>query len=167
MRVVSNTSPISNLAIIGRLNLLRQKYGCIFIPAAVRDEVLRLGHPAGAQAVREALNEGWLVVENVPDPSVLPLLLARVDRGEAEAIELARQTAAGLLLIDELEGRRLAREMGLPFTGLLGVLLEERLAGRITALEEELGRLRSEAGFFVAADLEVMLLRRAGEAGPA
>jgi predicted nucleic acid-binding protein len=165
MRVVSNTSPISNLAIIGRLELLRRKHGLISIPIAVRDELLRLSHAAGSQAVRRALSDGWLIVEDIADRSVLSLLLARVDQGEAEAIELARQTAADMLLIDELAGRQVVREMGLPFIGLLGVLLEERIAGRIVSLKAELDRLRGEAGFFVAADLEQMLLRRVGEAG--
>jgi len=164
MRVVSNTSPVSNLAIIGRLPLLRAKYGRVVIPQAVADELARLSHPAGAAAVREALSGGWLVVEPVPDRRLLPVLMARVDAGEAEALELARQTDADLLMLDDSDARQIAREEGLSFTGLLGVLAEERLAGRLPSLKTEIDRLRSECRFFIADELARMVLQRVGEA---
>lgn len=163
MRVVSNTSPISNLAIAGRLDLLRAKYGAVVIPEAVRRELLRLAHPAGAAAVRQAFAEGWLVTEAVADRTLIPVLRARVDEGEAEAIELARQTKADLLLMDDSAGRAVAREEALPFTGLVGVLAEEREAGRIASLKAELATLRRECGFFLSAELEARVLRRVGE----
>ena len=59
MRVVSNTSPVSNLAIIGRLELLRAKYGRVFIPQAVSDELARLSDTNGSAAIQRALAEGW------------------------------------------------------------------------------------------------------------
>jgi len=164
MRVVSNTSPISNLAIIGRLDLLRAKYGRVIIPQAVRDELDRLSHKLGAAAIQRALTDGWLLVEPVADRRVLPVLMARVDAGEAEALELARQTDAELLIMDDQDGRQIAREESLPFTGLLGVLAEERLGGRLPSLKVEIDRLRSECRFFISAELERMLLERAGEA---
>ncbi len=164
MRVVSNTSPVSNLAIIGRLDLLRRKYGRVVIPDAVRRELARLGHPEGRVRIEAALDEGWLSVEAVPDRRLLPLLRSRIDEGEAEAIELARQTEAGLLLIDDLEGRRVTAEESLPYTGLLGVLAEERLAGNIPSLKAEIDRLRSECRFFVSAKVETAILRGVGEA---
>jgi len=38
MRVVSNTSPLSNLAIIGHLGLVREQLGIVLIPPTVRAE---------------------------------------------------------------------------------------------------------------------------------
>lgn len=163
MRVVSNTSPLSNLAIVGRLGLLRAKYGRVVIPEAVERELSRLTHPAAAMALRQALADGWLTVEAVADRTLIPLLRARVDEGEAEAIELARQTKAGLLLIDDMDGREVAREEGLPFVGLVGLLAEERLAGRIPSLKAELDLLRRESCFFLSTDLEERVLRQVGE----
>jgi predicted nucleic acid-binding protein len=83
MRVVSNTSPVSNLAIIGRLELLRAKYGRVVIPQAVKEELARLSHSAGATAIQRALAEGWLVVEAVADRRVLPVLMACVNAGSS------------------------------------------------------------------------------------
>lgn len=163
MRIVSNTSPVSNLAIIGKLELLQAKYGCVIIPEAVRDELARLTHPQGSAAIREALTEGWLQVEAVADRRLLPVLLSRVDPGEAEALELARQTNADLLIIDDGDARRIALEESLPFTGLIGVLAEEKMAGRIHSLKAELDRLRVECRFFISAKVESMILKRVGE----
>lgn len=163
MRIVSNTSPISNLAILGRLDLLRAKYGTVCIPEAVRDELLRLSHPEGAEAIRQALAAGWLTVERVPDRQLLPVLMTRIDAGEAEALELARQTSADLLLIDDQDARQVAREESLPFTGLLGVLAEEKLGGRIPSLKVEIDRLRDECHFFISRKVEELILQRIGE----
>ena len=40
MIVVSNTSPIFNLAAVGQLELLRQLYGTVVIPPAVHEELV-------------------------------------------------------------------------------------------------------------------------------
>lgn len=40
MIIVSNTSPISNLANVGQLSLMSQLYGRILIPRAVYEELL-------------------------------------------------------------------------------------------------------------------------------
>jgi predicted nucleic acid-binding protein len=164
MRVVSNTSPISNLAVIDRLDLLRQKFGRVAIPEAVRRELARLSHSEGRARIEAALQDGLLEVVPVPDRRLLPVLRSRIDEGEAEAIELARQTNAGLLLIDDLDGRILAAEESLPYTGLLGVLAEEKLAGNLLSMKAEIDRLRSECRFFVSEKVEDMILRGVGEA---
>ena len=87
MRVVSDTSPISNLAIIGRLDLLKRRYDLVRIPPAVAAELSALSHPAAAARIASALAEGWLVAEKAPpSPPQLPVPL---DAGETEAIGLA------------------------------------------------------------------------------
>jgi predicted nucleic acid-binding protein len=163
MHIVSNTSPVSNLAIVGRLDLLRAKFGRVTIPSAVAFELSRLSHPGGAAAVQSALAAGWLVIASVPDRALLPVLRARVDEDEAEAIELARQTHADLLIIDNAALRVNAQEEGLSYVGIIGLLAEEREAGRISSLKAELVRLRAECRFFIAPALEERVLRRVGE----
>ena len=58
MRVVSDTSPVSNLAIVGRLEFLRRLHGQITIPPTVPTELSRLRHDAGRAAVEKALADG-------------------------------------------------------------------------------------------------------------
>lgn len=163
MPVVSNTSPVSNLAILGDLDLLRRKFGQVTIPEAVRDELFRLDHPGAHVRIAAALQAGWLVVQPVTDRQLLPVWRNRIDEGESEAIELARQLGAELLILDDLEARAVAREEALPYTGLLGILAEERMAGRMASLQLVIHRLRTECRFFVSPDLENLLLRGVGE----
>ena len=54
MLVTSNTSPICNLAMIGRLDLLRDQFGSVWIPDAVRIELDRLSNPAASRAARHS-----------------------------------------------------------------------------------------------------------------
>ncbi len=78
MRVVSNTSPLSNLAIIGRLELLQRRYGQILIPAEVASELAVLSHPTGACLLRSALAQGWLRVEQPANRPQIPFCSTRV-----------------------------------------------------------------------------------------
>ena len=98
MRIVSNTSPISNLAIIGRLEFLQRRYGNVHLSPAVAQELAALSHPAGLQAVKAALAAGWLIITPW-NPPVVPRLPARLDPGEAAALALALQLKADVLLL--------------------------------------------------------------------
>ena len=161
MRVVSNTSPISNLAIIGRLDLLKRRYGTVRIPSAVAAELSALSHPAGKARITAALAEGWLVTEEAPaSPPQLPFPL---DAGEREAIGLALATQADVLLMDERRGREAARHKGLAVGGVLGELLHARQAGMLPNLRSEISRLRSGAGFFVDPEIEQFILSQTGD----
>lgn len=163
MRVVSNTSPVSNLAIIGRLDVLRLQFEKIRIPGAVRKELSRLEHPAGRQAVEGAISQGWIEVEQVIESHLALNLASSLDAGEAEAIALASESSADLLIMDESAGRAAARNLGITMTGTLGVLLKEKRAGRLTSMGEEMDRLVAEAGFFISDRVRQSFLEAAGE----
>ena len=85
MIVVSDTSPVLSLALIGRLDLLRELYGSIVIPAAVWQEIMATDQ-GGAQEVSQA---EWIITCPIDPDVILKLLQREVDRGEAEAIGLA------------------------------------------------------------------------------
>ena len=104
MPVVSNTSPVLNLAIIGQLALLRDQCGEVWIPPAVLEELrVEEGLP-GSQSVRKAMEAGWLQVKAVKDRALVQVLQRDLDKGEAEAIALAVQVGAECILLDEKEG---------------------------------------------------------------
>ncbi len=163
MRVVSNTSPISNLAIIDRIDLLRARYGRVVIPSAVAAELQALTHREGRAAIQAAMNDGWLVTELLSDESEAGRLGNSLDVGEAEAIALAAATAADVLLLDERRGRVVARESGLRVAGALGELLHAKLTGSIPSMKAEIDRLRADARFFISPGIEAFFLREAGE----
>ena len=124
MRVVSDTSPLSYLILIGRTDLAAELLGQVVIPSEVRDE---LSSPAAPAAIRDWVSKlpTWLSVERVPDrppPHVEEPDLGRLHAGERAAILLAERTGADLLLIDEKAARSVAEKRGLRVTGLLGVV---------------------------------------------
>ncbi len=163
MPVVSDTSPISNLAIIGRLDILRTRFEKIWIPTSVEAELANLSHSAARAAVEDGLREGWIVSRAILDSATIRLLAASLDRGEAEAIALAIEMSADWILIDEADGRNSASRAGLQVTGVIGILLRAKQRGESSLLKPELEALRTEARFFIGSRLEKEVLGLAGE----
>jgi predicted nucleic acid-binding protein len=165
MATVSDTSPIFNLACIGRLNLLHEQFGDIWIPEAVRTELQGIPDAAVRKTIDQAIQAGWLGPRDPSDANLVSLLSVELHQGEAEAIALAVEVHADRLLIDEREGRATARLLGLHVTGVLGVLLRGKKMGHVRAIKPEIEVLRSKAGFFIAPALEQAILAQAGESG--
>ena len=130
MIVVADTSPLNYLLQVGCESVLPSLYQRVLIPRAVLDE---LGHPDAPNVVSEWLKSvpGWVEVQRTAGP--LDVALADLDPGEREAIQLAEEQRADLLLIDERRGRLEARRRGLATTGTLGVLLAAAQKGLIDA----------------------------------
>lgn len=161
MRVVSNTSPLINLARIARLDLLHQLYGELMIPEAVWDEVVVKGAgQAGADEVKAAF---WIKTQATTDKLLVRALRHELDAGEAEAIVLALETGADLLLVDERLGREIARHLGLRYIGLIGVLIAAKRQGLIMEIKPLLDALRSVAGFRIDNVLYTRVLKDEGE----
>ena len=162
--VVSNTSPLTNLAAIGRLDLVRAQLQEVLVPNAVWAEMSALPHEDGRRALMIARESGWLRVVSVSD-NALPasLRLIGLDAGETEAIALAHEYSASLLLMDERKGRLAARRIGITVTGALGILAAAYKSGSIPSAKAEISRLKSDAGFFVSPEVEEHTLRIAGE----
>ena len=91
------------------------------------------------------------------------MLRLHLHSGEAEAIALAIDLQANLVLLDEQEGRQYAAQAGLSVSGVLGVLLRAKSNGTIQAIRPEIELLRSEARFFITLSLEAKVLASAGE----
>ena len=119
--VVSNSTPIIALAKIGRIDILREVFGTIVIPNAVYHEVLDEGRKRAGSAEVSAYD--WIVTKKVHNRTAVDFLLVSVDLGEAEAIALAKESNADLLLIDDRAGRRISESVGLSITGTIGLLL--------------------------------------------
>lgn len=147
MIVVSDTSPVLNLARIGRLDLLERLYGHVLMPSAVREEFRKAASGFGNPVDIDALP--WLVVADASDRRRVDELRANLDLGEAEAIVLAIERRADLLLIDEKLGRRIASAEGLTVTGLLGVIVHAKRVGAIAAAKPIIDDLIQAARFWI------------------
>ncbi|MFM8470971.1 MAG: DUF3368 domain-containing protein [Limisphaerales bacterium] len=153
MIVVSDTSVITSLMQVGCVRLLRDLHGEVLIPPAVSAELLR--------SHREL--PSFLEVRPVANRTRVANLVVELDEGEAEAIVLAGEVKADLLLIDEKLGRQVALREGLRITGLVGLVVEAKQRGLITSVHELLGQLETEAGFRVSNAVKTEAFRLAGE----
>jgi len=158
MLIVSDTSPITNLIQMGRLELLHQIFGEIVIPQKVFEELsVYEGHKKEIEA-RE-----WILVKSVNNRQLVKTLEQRLDSGEAESIVLAKELGADLLIIDERKGREIAGEYGLKIVGLLGVLIQGKKKGFLDNLKPILDRLINEIGFRVDKVLYERILEEVDE----
>jgi len=163
MLVVSDTSPLSNLALIGRLDLLRDQFSEVLMPPAVSRELSALRNPVARLALTKAVADGWLVERALPGDAPFPDELQGLDPGETEALRLACYLSAEHVLMDEREGRLRATALGIRAIGVLGVLLVGKRDGTLASIKAEIALLRREAGFFISPDLESEVLELAGE----
>lgn len=162
MIVVSDTSPIGNLFLVDRLELLPAIFGQVFIPEKVFQELMILETNFGHD-LSSLKNAPWLVVSHVADQHAIARFRTELDAGESEAIVLAQEIHAEFLLIDESEGRLVAQREGLQVIGLLGVIMQAKHKGLISAIHPILEELRVRANFWIAEPLYQKLLRQMGE----
>jgi len=143
--VVADSGPLIGLAKIGRFALLKTLFRSISIPETVYHEVVQEGAgKPGAVEVARAVEEGWIVKHKLQSSRLLVLLKVELDEGEAEAVMLANELKARLLLIDERKGRVRAERMQLKIMGTVGILLLAKAKGVDIDLREALDRLRNE-----------------------
>jgi len=161
--VISDTSVITNLAAIGQLQLLSQLYNQVTIPEAVYRELADIDPPVpGSLEVQTA---PWIEVRQVTNYKVVKYLMNEVwlDPGESEAIALALELNAELLLIDERRGRAEADRLGVRITGLLGILVEAKRKNLIVAVKPLLDALIATSEFRVSSALYKQILDVADE----
>ena len=163
MLVISDTSIISNLAIIGRLDVLERLHDQVVIPAAVCLELEALSNHEAALAIREAFKRG--VLSRIAATQEEQTLAAsfNLDAGEAEAIAVAYLRHADVLCIDEAKGREVAMQLHLPIKGLLRLLLDAKHSGVLSQVGPCLDDLRSKARFFMTDRLMERVRSLAGE----
>ncbi|MDQ2949927.1 MAG: DUF3368 domain-containing protein [Acidobacteriota bacterium] len=139
---------------MNKLHLLRDLYAKIVVPPAVECEVSRNGMQ---------LDPSWARVVAAQDQDDVLALRNQLDPGEAEAIVVAAELSAELILIDEKRGWRLAIDRGLEVTGLLGVLAEAKVRGLIPKCQPVLDDMIRVAGFWIGDDLRSRYLRGLNE----
>jgi hypothetical protein len=128
--VVSDASPIRALNHLSLLGLFHELYGSVLVPATVQAELLRPTKTCPAIDITGL--PGIEIRRPVSAPAALGIPLD-LDPGETEAIALAIELHANLLLMDERKGTEAARKLGLTTIGVLGMLLDAKHRGLIPA----------------------------------
>lgn len=156
MKVVSDTSPILYLLLIDQLNLLPRLYSTVTIPDVVQAEMQAKGAPATLQNWI-ASPPDWLEILTPPEADYTHL--QRLQPGEQAAIVLAQTIQADLLILDDLDARRTAQNLGLNIIGMLGVLGEAAKRNWIS-FPEVLNQLLQDTNFRISPQLARDLLKQ-------
>lgn len=164
MIVISDTSVITNLAAIQQLRLLPQLYNQVILPQAVYRELVEIDPPV--PGTLEVQSAPWFEFRQVVNRSIVDRLRqeVRLDAGESEAIALALELNADLLLIDERRGRAEADRLGLRITGLLGIFVEAKRRNLIAAVKPLMDAVIATSEFRVSSALYEQILKMVDEA---
>ncbi|MFN2261674.1 MAG: hypothetical protein ABR595_06375, partial [Psychroflexus sp.] len=130
-RIVSNTTPIISLLKLNLLDLLNDLYSEIHIPVAVYEEI-----EAGKSKAfyKDLLKIDWIKITEIKDKQAVKYFLD-LDSGEAEAIVLATEINADLIILDEKLGRFHAKHADLKLTGTIGILIKAKVNGLVSELK--------------------------------
>jgi predicted nucleic acid-binding protein len=153
MLIISDTSVICYLILIGEIDVLPQLFTEILIPDAVKDELL---NEKSDQSIKTWISDApnWLGVQSVEN--ILDNLPISLGKGECEAISLAVQLQADLVVIDDLDARLAAQAYQLTITGTLGILYRAGISDLLD-FEAAIQRLHTTS-FRVSSSLTNQLL---------
>lgn len=153
MIVVSDTSPMINLAAIGRLELLPALFGKVIIPEKVFEEIVVAGQ--GLRGAEEIRTASWVEVKAVSNKQKVNSLFPKIHAGEAED--------ADVVILDDADARAVAESLGVEFTGLLGILLRAKKSALITAIRPVMDDLLNQTSFRISKSVYTQILLLAGE----
>jgi predicted nucleic acid-binding protein len=119
MIVIADTGPIHYLVLSNCIDVLPELYGSVVIPETVKAELNHLAAPSEIRRWISATPD-WVSFKTPAVESGFE----RLGPGERDALRLALEMSADLVLIDESLARRLATENRIAVKGTLGVLEE-------------------------------------------
>ena len=147
--IISDTSCFIILYNIGELDLLHKIYGQI-------TTTIDIAHEYGDKL------PDWVEIKNVKDKYCQQLLEMQIDKGESSAIALAIETPDSRLILDDYKARRIAEQLGLSYTGTIGVIVKAKHMGFISSIKPLLDKIR-QTDFRISVDIELQALKEANE----
>jgi predicted nucleic acid-binding protein len=147
--IISDTSCFIVLNHIGELELLHKLYGQITTTPEIEIEY------------GEGLPE-WVEIATVKDKYRQQLLEMQIDKGESSAIALALETPDCILILDDYKGRKIAAQLGLTYSGTIGVIIKAKLKGIIPSVKPLLEKIK-QTDFYLSYELELLALKEAKE----
>lgn len=160
MTVVSDTSVLLNLCLIGQQEILCVFFQQVWVPVEVKTEFDQL--VKSDVRFHKLIWPTWAEVHQ-PNQTELPGLSGwHLGPGERHALALALEHHA-TILIDEKLGRQAARKLGLQPIGVVGLLVQAKTKRIVPFLKPLFTRLKKEAGFWVSTEVELQALQEVGE----
>ena len=159
MIVIADTTPLITLLKINHFNVLKSLFGTIHIPIGVYEELTE--NPNFSEESKIIKNCDFLEVHNDISFDRVDLLrrATGLDKGESEAIILADSLKEKTLIIDEAHGRSVAEQMGIPITGVIGVLIAAYKKGYLSSDEiKKCVEIMKNSNRFISNSLYELLL---------
>ena len=147
--IISDTSCFIILSNIGELNLLYKLYGEIITTSTIAEEF-------GEQL------PDWVKIQNVSDKLRLQILELQIDKGESSAIALALETPKSILILDDYKARKVAENLGLSFTGTIGIIIKAKLQNIIPSIKPIIEKIK-QTNFRISAEIELQAYQEANE----
>lgn len=147
--IISDTTCFIILAKIGELELLYKVYGQI---TTTPDIAVEYGKTLPS----------WVKIETVIDKYKQKLLEMQVDKGESSALALAIETPNSTVILDDYKARKIAQQLGLNYTGTIGVIIKAKLNGIIPSIKPILEKINA-TNFHLSADIQLQALKEANE----
>ena len=147
--IISDTSCFIILTNIGELELLHKVYGEIITTIEIAVEY------------GEALPD-WVEIRKVTDIYKQQLLELQIDKGESSAIALALEIPNSTVILDDYKARKIAAQLGILYTGTIGVIVKAKLKGIIPSIKPILGKIKNN-NFRLSIEVELQALKEANE----
>src|SRR5438128_2789145 len=153
MTVVTDTAAVTTLLKAGEERLLREIFGSVIVPQAVWDELLAFHSHLPDFVLRRSVQESNQRLAGTES----------LGRGEAEAIKLAQEIGADLLLTDDRKARVAATQLGIKCSGVLGLIVRAKQLGRLSSVRDTIEVLEKRGGLYLSDVVKAEALRIAGE----
>ena len=147
--IIADTSCLILLDKISELALLKILFGEIVITSIIASE---FGNPL----------PDWIVIQSPVNMNYQHILQTSLDIGEASAIALAVELKNPLLILDDTKARRIASELKINYTGILGILIEAKLSGKIKLIRPLIEKIK-ETNFYLSPTIEKKIYDACGE----
>lgn len=147
--IISDTSCFIILTNIGELELLHKLYGQIVTTLDIATEY-------------GELLPKWVEILSVADMSKQQLLELQIDKGESSAIALALETPHSTIILDDHKARKIANQLGLAYTGTIGVIVKAKLKGIIPSIKPIIEKIK-RTNFRISVEIEIQALKQANE----
>lgn len=147
--IISDTSCFIILTNINELDILHKVYQKILTTQEIAIEY------------GEALPE-WVEIVSVKDKYRQQLLEMQIDKGESSAIALALETPDSTVILDDYKARKIAKQLGIIYTGTIGVIIKAKLKEIIPSIKPLLEKIK-QTDFRLSSEIELLALKEAKE----
>ncbi len=122
--IITSTSPIIALSMVGRLPLLWELFDKVYVPKTVIHELTSSAHESdyGRKEILEVIKEEKVIAYSVKDELLVHRMYGKLHNGELETIIGGKELDVDFVLIDEKAARNMAKTFFLTPIGSLGIL---------------------------------------------